>query len=92
MHDPQLTFGTFCDEVHAAAVASELREVEVDLRELRFANSSSIRSFVTWLTRISELDAERWYHIVFVPGDAAWQRTTLPALMRLFPALVKVKD
>jgi hypothetical protein len=93
MHDPSAVIGGFFERVHQALVAERVREVVVDIRALRFVNSSSIRVFVDWLSRIDALPAEARYQVVFVSDTSlSWQRSTLHVLASMFRGLIRIDD
>lgn len=84
MRDPADTIGPFLRRVHFAVKAAGLTEFEVDLRKLRFMNSSSIRMLVDWLEWIRNEPATHQYRLRFIPDtNASWQTTTLSALKAL---------
>ena len=65
------------DEAHRLAVS----KVVVDFKELEFMNSSSFKVFVTWLSQVQELPADKQYRIHFVSNPSMhWQRRSLAAL------------
>jgi hypothetical protein len=67
--------------VHAAAVEAGLKEVMVDLTQLRFMNSSSIRSLVDWVEWIRKEPDGKRYRLLFVTKpDVTWQQTTMSAI------------
>jgi hypothetical protein len=78
--------------VHAEAERRSLRDVEVDVRNLEFMNSSCLKCLVGWIGRIQDEPAARQYHISFKSSpDLFWQRRSLHALSCLASELVSVQ-
>lgn len=93
MHDPSSVIGGFFTHTHDAALEAKVREVSVDIRALHFVNSSAIRVFVDWLTRIEALPLETRYQVVFIADTSmSWQRSTLHVLSSMFQGMVRVDD
>jgi hypothetical protein len=81
MRSPSDTVTPFLRRVHGSAVEAGLKEVLVDLTQLRFMNSSSIRSLVDWVEWIRKEPDGRRYRLVFVTKpDVTWQQTTMAAI------------
>ncbi len=81
MRNPSEVVTPFLRQVHAAALASGLRELTVDLTALKFMNSSSIRSLVDWVEWIRKEPEARRYVLHFrTRRDVTWQSTTLSAI------------
>jgi hypothetical protein len=81
MRSPSDTVTPFLRRVHDAAMAAGLKEVHVDLMQLRFMNSSSIRSLVDWVEWIRKEPDSRRYRLVFLTKpDVTWQQTTMAAI------------
>ena len=71
----------FLRRVHLAATDAGMKKITVDLTELRFMNSSSIRSLVDWVEWIRKEPEARRYRLVFVTKpDVTWQQTTMAAI------------
>ena len=76
----------FIDDFHDNIIKNGIKEVIVDLKLLKFLNSSGIKEFVTWILRIPSLPAEQKYHIKFLSNkDYAWQETSISTLIILDP-------
>jgi hypothetical protein len=81
----------FVAAVHSEAQRSRAKEVLVDLKELEFMNSSCLKSFVWWITRVQELATPYQYKITFVSSPSMyWQRRSLSALAGLASDLVSI--
>lgn len=93
MHDPSAVIGSFFTQAHRAALEGRVREMSVDIRGLRFVNSSAIRLFVDWFARIEGLPPESRYQVVFVADTSmSWQRSTLHVFSSMFQGVVRVDD
>jgi anti-anti-sigma regulatory factor len=78
--------------VHEESVARKVPEVTIDFRALEFMNSSCFKAFVSWISRIQELDAGAQYRICFLSDDAKhWQRRSLGALSCFAADLISVE-
>lgn len=78
-------------DVHAKAVARQLRGVVVDFQKLEFMNSSCFKSFVSWLSRVQALEDGSRYTIEFKSNPAFhWQSRSLQALSCFASDLVRV--
>ena len=63
--------------------------VELDISALDFMNSSGILTLVRWVMKVA---AQPAYQILIRYDDeVAWQQTSLPVLVRLAPAVVRVE-
>lgn len=81
MRSPSETVTPFLRRVHGAAVEVGAKEIHVDLTQLRFMNSSSIRSLVDWVEWIRKEPEAKRYRLVFVTKpDVTWQQTTMAAI------------
>jgi hypothetical protein len=81
MRSPSETVTPFLRRVHLAATDAGMKKLTVDMTQLRFMNSSSIRSLVDWVEWIRKEPEARRYHLVFVTKpDVTWQQTTMAAI------------
>src|SRR5262245_37951542 len=66
---------------HDETVERKLPHVTVDMRELQFMNSSGLKFFVSWISRILSLPEEAQYRVRMVYSPQIyWQRRSLAAL------------
>jgi hypothetical protein len=66
--------------VHQKALELGIPEVRMDLRDLEFMNSSCFKSFVSWISEVSDLTSGQ-YRIRFLSNPSIlWQRRSLHAL------------
>jgi hypothetical protein len=77
--------------VHQKAMELRIPEVRMDLRELEFMNSSCFKSFVSWISEVSDLTAGQ-YRIRFLSNPRIlWQRRSLHALSCFAAELVTIE-
>jgi hypothetical protein len=77
--------------VHQKALELAIPEVQMDLRELEFMNSSCFKSFVSWISDVSDLTTGQ-YRIRFLSNPSIlWQRRSLHALSCFAAELVTIE-
>jgi hypothetical protein len=77
--------------VHQKAMELGIPEVKMDLRELEFMNSSCFKSFVSWISEVSDLSTGQ-YRIRFLSNPRIlWQRRSLHALSCFAAELVTIE-
>lgn len=77
--------------VHQKALELSISEVQMDLRDLEFMNSSCFKSFVSWIGEVSDLTAGQ-YRIRFLSNPSIlWQRRSLHALSCFAAELVTIE-
>ena len=68
-------------KLHDEIIRLGVAEIRVDVRMLRFMNSSCFKAFVSWLNRVRKLASDHPYRILFRANpDLAWQQRSLQAL------------
>jgi hypothetical protein len=81
------------ERVHAEAKRGGVTEAVVDLKHLEFMNSSCFKSFVSWITNIQELDADKQYKVKFLSNPALhWQKRSLHSLRCFAVELITVTE
>lgn len=89
MRDPGETVLPVLERLHRAVCEAGLREVQLDVRQLRFVNSSAMRVFFHWLRWIQQEPEDRRYRIaVLSDRTVGWQRLSLPTLRGLAPDIL----
>jgi hypothetical protein len=77
--------------VHQKAMELGIPEVQMDLRDLEFMNSSCFKSFVSWISEVSDLTSGQ-YRIRFLSNPSIlWQRRSLHALSCFAAELVTIE-
>jgi len=90
---PEASISPYLRRVHDEVCKLKLKELDVDVTELTFVNSSAIRLFVDWTMWAKGSTDEPLYEIVFHAKEGiTWQRMTLSALTSLAPKVVRVKS
>jgi hypothetical protein len=86
MRDPGDVLNPFWNSVDEDARARSLKQVELDVRDVSFMNSSGILTLVRWITKLKSAAA---YQLVLqYDRNVTWQRTSIPTLAKLAPAAV----
>jgi len=81
MRSPSESVTPFFRRVHMATTEGGIKAITVDLTQLRFMKSSSIRSLVDWVEWIRKEPESKRYRLVFVTRpEVTWQQTTLAAI------------
>lgn len=84
---------TLLERIHAEAKRGTVKEAVVDLRNLEFMNSSCFKSFVSWITTIQDMDAERQYKVNFLSNPQMhWQKRSLHSLRCFAVELITVTE
>lgn len=79
------------NRVHQKAIELGIPEVRVDLRELEFMNSSCFKSFVSWISEVSDMPSGQ-YRIRFLSNPSIlWQRRSLHALSCFAAELITIE-
>lgn len=77
--------------VHQTALELGIPEVQMDLRDLEFMNSSCFKSFVSWISEVSDMPQGQ-YRIRFLSNPSMlWQRRSLHALSCFAAELVTIE-
>ena len=84
-------FALYLQQLHDVAIASKVREVVFDSRELYFLTSACIKSLVVAIKRLMAVEARHQYKIRLVTTPALrWQERSFEVLTRIAPLLVSV--
>ena len=79
--------------LHAEADRLSVSDVVIDLRQLEFMNSSCFKSFVTWITEIQQMEADRQYKVTFLSNPKLhWQKRSLHSLRCFAVELITVTE
>jgi hypothetical protein len=73
--------------LHDHILAEKLASFTVDLRKLKFVNSSAIRLFVDWISRA---DAARYKLVFLTDRSITWHRLSFSVLKSLAPTSVEI--
>ena len=81
--DPGLVLGGCIRSLHEAALADQLKELRVDVRQLTFVNSSAIRLFVDWSSWVGRAGDSGYLLRFCTDRRITWQRTSFAVLQSL---------
>ena len=74
--------------VDEEARRANIRQIEVDLRDLSFMNSSGILTLVRWITKAKAHGGAGYKIVLRYDRNVTWQRTSIPTLAKLAPNVV----
>lgn len=82
----------FLMEVHNQALAKNIKNIKVDIKELSYLNSSAISELSDWLLTLEELPDNKKYTIdIFCNlNKYEWQYSTMKTLQLLSPDFIKL--
>ena len=81
----------FFRALHGRARENKLSEVELDVKGLRFVNSSAIRLFVDWATWVKNERGHRYTLRFITSRNVTWQKTAFLALMSLTKEVLAIE-
>jgi hypothetical protein len=81
----------FLKLLHKNLIDDESTQVQVDLADLYFMNSSCLKAFVSWIYKVNTTGRPYQIHLQMNPRQP-WQRRSLEPLKRLAPAVVFLND
>jgi hypothetical protein len=83
----------FLTTLHEQALASGVKTITLDCQDLYFMNSASLKSFVTWLTKIKVLPTPQRYQVsIRTNRNLAWQARSFGAIQRSAPEVLTVVE
>jgi len=80
----------YLKQLHGEACRLGAAEVNVDVSDLKFINSSCLMLFVTWLMCLRDLDAGKQYRVVLASGSRQ-QRRAFGVLANVATGLVIIQ-
>jgi hypothetical protein len=81
---PQVFMEPFIEDVHNSILKNNIKEINLDITELRFLNSSGIREIVDWVLKMSKLPDDQKYKINFICSrQHKWQESSITTLIYL---------
>ena len=81
----------FLKLLHKNLLDDESTQIQVDLADLYFMNSSCLKAFVSWIYKVNTTGRPYQIHLQMNPRQP-WQRRSLEPLKRLAPAVVFLND
>jgi hypothetical protein len=81
----------FLKLLHKTLLDEQSTQIDVDLCELYFMNSSCLKAFVSWIYKVNTTGRPYQIHLQMNPRQP-WQRRSLEPLKRLAPLVVFLDD
>ena len=83
----------FLERLHGVVCEKRAGRVAADIRDLYFMNSSCLKLFVIWVSRVAKLAENSRYRVVFLAdANLPWQRRTLEAMQAFAPAVMEIEE
>jgi hypothetical protein len=92
MRDPGVLLNPYWIRVDEETRKLGIKQVEVDLRDLSFMNSSGLLTLVRWITRAKSNPAEAYRINLRFDRNVTWQRASIPTLAKLAPEIVTATE
>ena len=90
--EPDKSLGLFFKEIHDAVLADVVTEFTIDVCALSFVNSSGIRLFIDWASRVAKQSGHR-YRLRFVRNNAVtWQRVSFAVIRNIAGDEIIIED
>jgi hypothetical protein len=90
-HEPSRPLAGFFRALHVDTVQQRSPDFAVDVAELTFVNSSSIRLFIDWAVWIKGESSHRYLLKFRTSRSITWQQTAFQALASLMAEIVRVE-
>lgn len=92
MRDPGVLLNPYWIRVDEETRKLGIKQVEVDLRDLSFMNSSGLLTLVRWITRAKSHTADAYRMVLRFDRNVTWQRASIPTLAKLAPEIVTAAE
>jgi len=90
LQDPEPVISPFFDKIHTKILQENIKEVNLNFKDLNFLNSSGIKTITKWIMKIPALSDDKKYKMKLIYSeDITWQRTSLMILTYLAPGSVE---
>jgi hypothetical protein len=91
LENPYLVLDPFFDKVHSEMTKNQIKNINVNAKELNFINSSSIKCIVKWIVTIQKIDKNNRYTITFLTNkNALWQNLSFESLKYFAQDIIKI--
>jgi hypothetical protein len=90
--EPGKLLGGFLRAIHDAVVAENLTQFELDITELKFVNSSSIRLFLDWASWVKSAMPNGYKLRILTTRKFTWQKTSFVAIVALAAGSVELQS
>ena len=84
-------FAATMDRVRQEARLLRVNEVVLDVCDLRFLDTASLRQLIAWIADLPKLSEDARYKVRVIHSGGAWQERTLPMLRALAAGLVTLE-
>ena len=79
--NPEEYLSPFFNEVNTKMISTKFKNLDLDLKELTFLNSSGIKCFVQLVTQMMKIPLENRYHLKMkIDSNSQWQNTSFSLL------------
>lgn len=79
----------FFDDLHNQIIKEKIKEIYVDITELRFLNSNGIKELAKWIMKIINCNDDERYKVIFICDKRmVWQETSITTLTYLNPNFI----
>jgi hypothetical protein len=92
MRDPGELLNPYWIKLDEEARRLRIKDIEVDLRDLSFMNSSGLLTLVRWITRAKSHTTDAYRMTLRYDRNVTWQRASIPTLAKLAPELVTATE
>lgn len=89
--NPAMEFKHFIFNIHEHAITVGLQHVEIDIRKLKFLNSTGLKVIIDWINEIKILPNDKRYSITFYcKKTSCWQSSCLSTLKLINNKIIKI--
>lgn len=92
MRDPGDLLNPYWNKLDEETRRLGIRDVEIDVRDLSFMNSSGLLTLVRWITRAKSHTADAYRMVLRYDRNVTWQRASIPTLAKLAPDVVTATE
>ena len=90
--NPGSFMSPFLNDAHEHIIKHKMKNVNVDILNLNFLNSSGIKEFVEWIMKLEFLSNDQRYSITFQCNrEFLWQEPSIRTLAFLNPEYVRME-
>lgn len=88
--NPTAVYSPFFDDLHDKIVGASIKEVVTDFTDLKFLNSSGLKTIIRWVMQNAQEDEDKQYRFrIIYSEDIGWQTISLTTFKDLVPDLVE---
>lgn len=91
--NPEKYMNKFFQQVHSFILSTKLKNIDVNITNLKFLNSAGIKVIIDWIIRVTELPEIQKYTITFLCNpNSFWQETSISTLAIIDSQIVKYQQ